>query len=936
MDTARWQRLSPLLDVLLELDTDARAERLRQLAVGDPAMATELEALLALERDSADFMAEPVLKEQQSSQPGRSIGPYRLLRLLGEGGMGQVWLAERADGLYRRKVALKLLRSGYADQDLRLRFSREREILALLEHPNLARLLDTGVADDGRPYLALAYVEGVPITDYCREQSLSVEARLQLFQQVCAAVSHAHANLVVHRDLKPSNILVTASGEARVLDFGIAKLLDADAAAIELARAEARCFTLHYAAPEQVRGEPVTTRTDVYSLGVVLYELLAGTKPYRLRRHSDMEWERTILAVDPPQPSVAVLRHAETHNGDRVAASRLARRLAGDLDSILLKALAKSPEQRYASVEALALDLQLHLQRRPVRARPQRALYRLQKYLLRHRWSVLVGGLFALLLIAALSLAIWQARIAIREAARAQAMRNFVISLFDKAGGAAPDRRVDARELLALGEQRGERELALQPLAQAELQGVIARLHIGLGDYPAALALLEKQQRLIDRHDDAPASLRLESAALHGHVLRLMERSSDCASIMQPLAGLALRQQGALPEQAAEFYSQLGRCRRGLGEYATARTWADRSLALRRQHGEEAGMVENLADLAALEAAVGHYDAAIIGYRHALELLRAHAGQRHLLQVNLQRDLGMAYFNQGESAAAEQVLQEGVAVARQAYGPQHPATLALRRLQATVHADRGHLAMADREIRETHALTLRILGKDRRNAGLSWNALGLVALERGDNAVAVDALSRAVSAWRGAEGRDLLAYGLSDYARALQASGHYSSALDALRECRQLRIRRAGADAPVVGDTDRLIGEVQAAQGRLRDAQASFDDAARLTLAGYGAQHPRTLLAQMALARQLGRTGQSGVAAQQLGRLAGLTSDNDEGHRSRWLARAYAAEAHCRAGLDGAQAQLSALQDELRAQRPEGGAVVREVVAIQARCAGPQ
>ncbi|UWX04091.1 serine/threonine protein kinase [Pseudoxanthomonas sp. NC8] len=205
------------------------------------------------------------------------------------------WLAERADGLYRRQLALKLLRPGYADPNLRLRFSREREILTRLQHPNIARLLDAGIGEGDQPYLVLEYVEGVPLTEYCRDNALPVEARLRLFLQVCAAVSHAHANLIVHRDLKPSNMLVTPDRDVRLLDFGIAKLLDRDGTDVTHARTEVRAFTLHYAAPEQVRGEPVSTLTDVYSLGVVLYELLAGDKPYRLRRQSDAEWERAIL-----------------------------------------------------------------------------------------------------------------------------------------------------------------------------------------------------------------------------------------------------------------------------------------------------------------------------------------------------------------------------------------------------------------------------------------------------------------------------------------------------------------------------------------------------------------------------------------------------------------------------------------------------------------
>jgi len=276
MDPDRWQRLSPLLDALLELDQAARASSLASLREDDPQLADDLEELLALEAEGDDFLSEPLIAPPLGVQPGASVGPYELERMLGEGGMGQVWLARRADGLYERRVALKLLRPGLADPGLRLRFTRERQILARLEHPHIARLLDAGISSDNQPYLALEYVEGEPITDWCRARDPGVATRVQLFLQVCEAVSHAHTNLIVHRDLKPSNILVTPLDDVRLLDFGIAKLLDTPDHAPEQTRTGLRTFTLHYAAPEQIRGEPVTTMTDVYSLGVVLYELLAG------------------------------------------------------------------------------------------------------------------------------------------------------------------------------------------------------------------------------------------------------------------------------------------------------------------------------------------------------------------------------------------------------------------------------------------------------------------------------------------------------------------------------------------------------------------------------------------------------------------------------------------------------------------------------------
>ena len=392
MDTARWATLSALLDDLLELPPDAREARLAELAATDAGMADELRRMIALEDERPDFLSESFVDASVfSPQPGQQIGPYRLESPLGEGGMGQVWLATRADGLYQRRVALKLLRPGLGDAGLRTRFTRERQILARLGHAHIARLLDAGVSSDGQPYLALDYVQGEPITDYARKLSLGVPERLHLFLQVCAAVSHAHANLVVHRDLKPSNILVTPAGEVCLLDFGIAKLLDEAAInTTEITGTGTRAFTLHYAAPEQLRNGVITTMTDVYALGVVLYELLVGRKPYDPARTSDAAWEEAILTADAVRPSLAAGRVAR--DGGSPLQRRIARELAGDLDNILLRALAKLPDDRYVSVEALAQDLRRYLGGEPVSARSQSLGYRARKFLRRNSLPILASA----------------------------------------------------------------------------------------------------------------------------------------------------------------------------------------------------------------------------------------------------------------------------------------------------------------------------------------------------------------------------------------------------------------------------------------------------------------------------------------------------------------------------------------------------------------
>ncbi|MET0581292.1 MAG: serine/threonine-protein kinase, partial [Pseudoxanthomonas sp.] len=849
----------------------------------------------------------------------------------GEGGMGMVWLASRADGLYERKVALKLLRPGLADPNLRLRFSREREILARLAHPNIARLLDAGIGSEGQPYLALEYVQGIPITDYCQAHGLSVDTRLKLFLQVCEAVSHAHANLIVHRDLKPSNILVTPTGEVRLLDFGIAKLLDDNEPVPVHPRTEVRSFTLHYAAPEQVRGDLVTTMTDVYSLGVVLYELLAGTKPYRLRRQTDAEWEQAILAVEPLKPSLAAQR--STDGGLASPNSRRqARRLRGDLDNIALKALAKIPEHRYPSVEALSQDLQRHLQGRPVLARPQSLRYQVQKYVSRHRWGLAIGAVIALVLLLALAASVWQSRQAMRETARAQAMQDFVIGLFDNAGVAQQGNIFDARKLLLAGERRGERELADQPLARAELLGVIARLRIGLGDYQEALLLLERQEALLARTDSASAGLRLEAVTQHGRTLRLLDRSQQCLQIMAPFETVAAGL-GAQPAQQADFLSQYGRCRRLMGERQNAQNLYERSLALRRELKDGTGVAENLYDLALIENDLGRTADALAGYDGALKYLRKHVGARNALAAEIEVSRGRLFRARGETEQARASFRQALVIAEEVHGPQHPVTLTVRRLLVAIQVDQERYAEAERLIEPLYRMTVDALGADHRETGLALNTRGVIAFEQGRMDQAVADVAEAVRIWRGSAGSQQLHGGLFNYGMVLHGAGRDDEALKALLESRQLRAEQYGASDASVGEADRLIGEVLASLGKLDAATTYFDRAVKLTRIGLGPEHPRTLFAQLSMARHQARIGQGPAALKALEALAVEPGTDSETPKLHWSARAYAAEVRCRNGEgERARRDLDTLIGELRRARPDGGVITREALAIRAAC----
>ena len=534
LDPETLRHVNRLLEVALALPVEARAAWLKNLPPEDAALTPLLGALLeraAIDTDT--FMQRPLGVTFEdlgalgipTDQPGDLVGPYRLVRPLGEGGMGTVWLAERADSSLQRRVALKLPRSGWA-LGLVQRMARERDILAGLEHPHIARLYDAGSTDQGRPYLAMEYVDGEPIDVYARAKALSIPARLRLILQVADAVAHAHARLVVHRDLKPSNILVTAEGSVRLLDFGVAKLLEGDATGdSHLTRITGPALTPTYASPEQIRGEPLTVGSDVYSLAVVLYELLAGEPPYQLRRTSAAALEEAILEVEVAPPSQRAL--------DRTTA----RALRGDLDNILAKALKKEPAQRYASVAAFADDLTRHLEQQPVSAHRDSFAYRSRRFVQRNALAVSAGTALAVAVLAGSGVALWQAAEAslqrdraLQRLARNEAVSDFLEVMFTQG---VPDGGGDVvREMLRRSETFASRPRNSEPEHQAAILLMLASQHAFMAEPARAEPLLEKARTLLRRSPDR--DLKAQVDCTQALVVAFLGRSDAAIALLEP------------------------------------------------------------------------------------------------------------------------------------------------------------------------------------------------------------------------------------------------------------------------------------------------------------------------------------------------------------------------------------------------------------------
>ncbi len=592
-----------------------------------------------------------------------------------------------ADGTLKRQVALKLPHLNWA-RNIAERMARERDILATLEHPNIARLYDAGVDAMGRPWLALEYVQGHAIDVFARERSLDVRARLDLLLQVCSAVAYAHSRLVIHRDLKPSNILVTDEGQVRLLDFGIAKLLEGERTEeTALTREAGRALTLDYASPEQIRGEPLTTASDVYSLGVVAYELLAGSRPYRLRRGTAAELEEAIESVDPPRAS-------------ELARNRVLRRqLTGDLDAILNKALKKKSSQRYASVEALALDLRRFVDHQPVQARPDRLGYRAGKFVSRHRVQVAVGALAAAALTLGAAVASWQAGVARQQARRADQVKNLVLSIFlDADPEAGAGRSTTALDLLKQAQERLAVHSPEDPAVATELLGAVGASLMGLGDYAGATSVLESAERLaVQRLGEGHAATAAARLALGEALIHALQ-----------------------PERALSLLVA-----------------AETDL---RRHGDIAGVAHALNTMAGVHIRAGRRREALAASEAALPLAEQHLARSH------PRELMNAYATRFDVLSATGLLggrldaaRKGYAVAREIYGERMTSPLLSMRFRyAYSLSEEGSATAGLAEMKSVLEQRLALLGETHVEIFLTRLLVGHGSMTVGDPIGAAD------------------------------------------------------------------------------------------------------------------------------------------------------------------------------------------------------
>ena len=746
MNTLISDRLEAVFDEASVLPRDERDEFLQSACKGDSGLRHAVEALLASADEADAFFSglgerlglQSVLDGTIDLPREERIGSYRLLRLIARGGMGAVYLAERADQQFEKQVALKVLPVGIGGDAVRERFIAERQILARLVHPNIARLLDGGITGSNTPYFVMDYVDGEPIDEHCDRQRLAMDARLALFTQVAAAVDYAHRNLVVHRDIKPSNVLVDRAGDVKLLDFGVAKLLLPTADDAMLTRVSGRPMTLGFASPETIRGEPVSVAADVYSLGVLLYLLLTGRHPFPDAGDSPATMERRIVEQDCPLPSQAAVLNDEAGSHFGVSPRELSQRLKGDLDTIVMKCLQADGEQRYSTVEQLIADLHRHRDRLPVSARPPSLVYRSRKFIRRHTAAVATAMTVVVALLAVASLATVNAITSARQAReiaverdRAEDINTFLLSIFELSGpNQTKGETVTAIELLARGAERVRTELGDQPQRQATLMHSIAEVYSQLSLFDKARPLLEEAVTL-HRQAGTDTSLEFRRTLEDLAAVNEVEGSLDAAdTLMRQL--IELQRSGDDAELAGSLLV-LGRIQHKMGNVGEAEELYRSGLDL---HGGRSGsgtdeVARGLSYLGSLLEQRGALQEAEVMHRDALGIRRALYGEQHINLVESHHNLGATLLGQERFAEAREHFELALAISQQLLpqGSQGKGFLYNglgRVLEATGELD---LAL------ENYALSIdmfrRFLGEEHFNVGIVTGRLGGVLLQQG-------------------------------------------------------------------------------------------------------------------------------------------------------------------------------------------------------------
>jgi eukaryotic-like serine/threonine-protein kinase len=882
----KWDQVKELFGLALERDPAERTDFLRLACAGDESLRSEVESLLSSFDGASTFLedcpAANLFSAQSRAIAGKRIGPYRILREIGHGGMAVVYLGARDDQNYRKQVAIKMVKPGIDTEQILQRFRNERQTLAALDHSNIVKLLDGGSSEEGSPYLVMEYVEGLPIDQYCDLHQLSIDDRLRLFRQVCSAVQYAHENLVIHRDLKPGNILIAKGGVPRLLDFGIAKLLNPECFQTPLLTGTGwRPMTPEYASPEQIRGGAVTTSTDVYSLGVLLFELLSGHRPYPAAGQSLLEMERLVCETEPERPSAVIDRTDEKISDDgntrtaitpeSVSTQRglqpaeLRRRLRGDLDTIVMKTLEKDPSRRYATASELSADIGRYLSHEPVLARPASAGYRSRKYARRHPVGVTIAAGLVLLLAGFVATQSFELRRITRERDRANRVTEFMEGMFKVSNPSeARGNTITAREVLDKASKDIDTGLSHDPELQAQMMQVMGDVYRGLGLFPRAQVLYQRSADIQRRVLGPENAETLRSVDGLAWVLNQQGHSAEAEKLQWQTVEIRRRVFGSQNPDTLKSMSNLGWTLDREGHYAEAEKLDREVIDIRRSFlkTESQETLATISNLASTLTHEGRYAEAERLKRETLDLRRRILGPEHPDTLLAMNNLAATLEREGHYAEAEKLQRETLDLERRVLGPEHPDTLRSMNNLGKTLVNEGRLAEAEQLQRQVLAIKQRVLGPEHRDTLWAMNSLAWTLQAEGHLAEAEKLQRQTLEIQRrvqGPESENALSDTI-DFATTLRKEGRYSEAEKAERPTLATMRRVLGPEHPVTLLSTDELAQTLGKEGHLDEAEKLEREAIDAMRRVLGPEHPDTAGAAYDLSVILAHAGRGDEA----------------------------------------------------------------------------
>lgn len=905
MNKERWEKVELLFEEALKQDEIDRVNFLKKECGEDTELFNEVFSLLNEDSNIHSIFSKDISKEffnQDNFEKKDSvIGAYRIISKIASGGMGDVFLAERADGEFEQKVALKLIRPGSSSSDIIERFKSERQILAKLQHPNIAQLLDGGITDEGLPFFTMEYVDGVSIDEYCDKNKLSIKQRLKLFSNVCSAVQFAHQNLIIHRDLKPSNILITESGQVKLLDFGIAKVFAENSEDAGLTKTGLFVMTPEYASPEQIRSGTITTATDVYSLGLILYKLLTGSFPYEIKNFTPLELEKSICLTEAEKPSTLISKKLKTRKkeGDNsseifitrnIEPEKLKKRLSGDLDNICLLALRKEPEQRYVSAEQLKSDIEKYLNGLPVSAHPPTIKYRSQKFISRHKIAISTAAIITVLITVLTTfyfLQLKQERDKARfEAEKSAKVSEFLIDIF-KVSNPSESRgeTVTARELLEKGAEKIETELSNQPLVKATLLKIMGNVYSTLGLYDEAKNLVEKSlniQKQIEPNSIETAGIYNSLANIHilsgeyNQAEIMLKNSEDIlnssefvqtivyANMLQysgTLFGLignyeksnsyqisAINVLKKLPkhkESLLTSMNNLALLKHEHGKYEEAEELFKETYALQKElyenqpHPELATTTYNYAQLL---RDIGNYNEAEIMFRNSLEMdIKLHNGEHPEVAYSLQ-GLASIYRQKGNYSESLKLYMKALEMRKNFLGEEHPDVAYSTKNIARLKYESGDLDGAEKDFYESLKIHKKLNGENHPIIAKTLENLGEIYYDKGDYKKAEQFLNDAKEILLKNESEISLDYALTllNLAQIYVVKKEYDKAIETGKESLTISEKVIGTKiSPFYGGALYFVGEYYDNAGLYVKADSLYKESIEIHKKLYGDNHIR-------------------------------------------------------------------------------------------------